>query len=342
MRTFRGIAWLLGLAVAAAPAAAWPAEDEAANPPRVIVLEGRSAGAEEGVPARIAVVAHAARRSEYWIGVEAHAVPDALRAHLKLPEGQGLLVEQVLPDSPAAKAKIQRHDVLVKAGGKPLNDVADLIEAVGASQGKPLALELIRAGKTVQAEVTPAKPPKELAGQWDWLRAEPEYDAMMKWIDRFRPGLPGHPPMRFRVWRPGAVLPPGAAAMPPLPSGMTVAVTKQGDQPAKIHVTRGDEKWDVTENELDKLPADIRPHVERMLGRGPFAGVAPWVDFVPTPAAPGKPQPKVDVVPKAAPAPPAAHVEKRLDELTRQLERLQKSVDDLRGRLPGEAKSPKK
>jgi hypothetical protein len=51
---------------------------------------------------------------------------------------------------------------------------------------------------------------------------------------------------------------------------MSVVIRKEGDHPATITVKRGDEKWEVTEKELDKLPADVRPHVERMLGRGPF------------------------------------------------------------------------
>ena len=55
---------------------------------------------------------------------------------------------------------------------------------------------------------------------------------------------------------------------------MSIVISKEGDQPAKIVVKRGDEKWEVTEKELDKLPADVRPHVEHMFGHGGLIGAS--------------------------------------------------------------------
>ncbi len=316
----------------------------------VIRVDQASAGNASGAVAWTVPVALAAQPGEYWIGVEAHEVPEALRAHTNLPKDQGLLVEQVYPDSPAAKAKIARHDVLLKAGDKPLRKVADLVEAVQAAKGKKLVLEAIRAGKSIQLEVTPEKRPKDLmpapGGPWATSMEE-----MKKWIEGMKP-WPGGPAMRFRLFHPGAVLPPGTFTSPPLPGNMTVIITKQGDHPAKIHVQRGDQKWDLTEKELDQLPADIRPHVERMLGWGVgpwFSGG--WIDFVPAPGAPvkpdfkagvkAKPQMKLRQHPDKEPAPLPPGLEKRLDELDKRLQNLQKSVDELRARPATETKPPK-
>src|SRR5512146_1880559 len=58
--------------------------------------------------------------SEYWIGVECYPASETLRSQLDLPEGQGIVVEQVLPESPGAKAGVKRHDILLTAGDKPL------------------------------------------------------------------------------------------------------------------------------------------------------------------------------------------------------------------------------
>ena len=55
---------------------------------------------------------------EYWVGIWCMPVPSALRAQLALPEKQGVLVENVAPDSPAAKAGIARYDILGGAGVK--------------------------------------------------------------------------------------------------------------------------------------------------------------------------------------------------------------------------------
>ncbi len=54
---------------------------------------------------------------KYMIGVSCQPVNDSLRAHLDLPEGAGLIVTgEPTADSPAEKAGIQNHDVLMYAG----------------------------------------------------------------------------------------------------------------------------------------------------------------------------------------------------------------------------------
>ena len=78
----------------------------------------------------------------------------------------------------------------------------------------------------------------------------------------------GQPPLQLRFIRPGAIVPGDVLVTVPLPPNMSIVVSKEGDQPARIVVKRGHEKWELTEKELDKLPADVRPHVQRMLGRG--------------------------------------------------------------------------
>lgn len=336
--------------------AAWLASPEpglaaAAKPQGGYVLRAEAAAkGPAGFVGGAVPVVMAAQPGEYWIGVEAHEVPEALRAHTTLPKDHGLLVEQVYPDSPAAKAQIARHDVLLKAGDKPLRTVADLVEAIQSAKGKKLALEAVRAGKTIKLEVTPEKRPKDLApaSGWGWGEA-PGMEEIRKWVESIKP-WPGAPAMRFRLFHPGAVLPPGAILSPPLPGNMTVVITKQGDQPAKVHVQRDGQKWDITEKELDQLPADVRPYVERMLGWGGGAWFGGgWMDFVPAPGGTAKGAPKGRLAPKPSkppgPAVPEASslppgLERRLDELDQRLQKLQKSVDELRHR-PAEGKPPK-
>ena len=76
--------------------------------------------------------------------------------------------------------------------------------------------------------------------------------------------------MGQRGWqeRPGTApvshLPPrrdfAAEPSPPMPANMSLADYQEGDgQPAKIVVKRGDEKWETTEKELEKLPATSVP-----------------------------------------------------------------------------------
>ncbi len=52
---------------------------------------------------------------------------------------------------------------------------------------------------------------------------------------------------------------PGGGPPPELPDNVTVSIVRHGKEPPKITVTRGDEKWEITDKELDKLPEELRP-----------------------------------------------------------------------------------
>jgi membrane-associated protease RseP (regulator of RpoE activity) len=103
---------------------------------------------------------------------------DALRDHLKLPKGQGLVVTAVDGNSPAAQAGIQQNDVLVKLGDTALGKPEDLEENLKKAGDKPVSLSLIRNGNSmalqVQPRITvtlgPAQP--KAAGQTYWLGVE--------------------------------------------------------------------------------------------------------------------------------------------------------------------------
>lgn len=254
-----------------------------------------------------------AKVSQFWLGIGTEPVTDGMRAQLKLPEGQGLLVFEVLPGSPAATAKLQKFDVLLKANDKPVAKIEDLMEALDASQGKKMNLEIVRAGKTMSVEVTPAKRPPEFTAR----SREPGMDAeLRKLLEQTQPGRP----LRFRWMQPGILLPPGAKMPSPMPADMTVTITKQGDKPAKVAVSQGDKKWETTEDDLDKLPADVRTHVERLLGHFTIgSGQAGTVDMVPDwNRGPGTEAQK--------------QLDKHLDEMNRQIEQLRKSLDELKAR----------
>ena len=86
----------------------------------------------------------------------------------------------------------------------------------------------------------------------------------------------------------------------------------------------------VWKTELDKLPADLRPYVERMLGRRGRPAVMDYVarHFRSRPGA----SPKLRA-PRVEPAPPAK-IEKRLEEMNRRLEDLRRSMEEMRAKQP--------
>jgi len=60
---------------------------------------------------------------------------------------------------------------------------------------------------------------------------------------------------------------------PPFPKDVTLRIEKKGSAPAKVVVTRGKQKWETTDDKLDKLPADLEQAVKRFLGKPFAAGV---------------------------------------------------------------------
>ena len=65
-----------------------------------------------------------------------------MRAAVGLPERDGLLVRGVVADSPAAKAGVERGDLLVGVNGNPLSSVDELFDALEAGGG--LSLDVLR------------------------------------------------------------------------------------------------------------------------------------------------------------------------------------------------------
>lgn len=86
-----------------------------------------------------------------YLGVATSPAPKSLRHQVELPEGVGLVVDAVAPDSPAAEAGLKQHDLLHKLNEQLLINPQQL--AVLVRTFKPdetIKLTIIRAGKAVE------------------------------------------------------------------------------------------------------------------------------------------------------------------------------------------------
>jgi hypothetical protein len=278
--------------------------------------------------------------SKYWLGIQCGPVSPALRSHVKLPDKQGLLVMEVSRESPAAKAGFAQYDILLRAGDKALNEARDLMAAVEAAKETKMKIEFVRGGKPKTIEVAPAKRPALATAGAVQVQTPQEGDwgTIEKWLEGMTSGQAGTGPQgqfQIRAFGPGAIVPKDVLIGKPLPPNMSIAITKEGDQPAKITVKSGDKKWDVTEKELDKLPADVRPHVERMLGRGVFGiigGAVPpimsgGVSGSGTFTAPALP-PGMQI--QTFPGGLNPQMEKRFDEINRRMDELFKMMEQMK------------
>ena len=134
---------------------------------------------------------------EFYLGVPVSKVNDVLRAHLDLPAGQGLVIEQVIPNSPAARGGLERNDILLSIAGHPVADVKELRERVQASEGRPLTLSVVRKSRPLTLEVTPEKRPAQLPPEGISVNFVPF---------QFDPAAPPNTPFEVRLFGTGIVI----------------------------------------------------------------------------------------------------------------------------------------
>lgn len=90
-----------------------------------------------------------------YIGLLTREVPPELRAQFSLAEGFGLLVNEVLPDSPAKAAGLKVYDVLVKFEDQQLVNMEQFMSLVRArKKGDVVQLDVITGGKATKVPVT--------------------------------------------------------------------------------------------------------------------------------------------------------------------------------------------
>lgn len=98
--------------------------------------------------------------SGYWLGV---VCAELKKAELKkFGVSHGLLVEEVIPNSPAAAAGMKVGDLLMSFGDTELKRINQLIELVVQPSDKRAALRVVRDGEEKQLKVLLAKRPSDV------------------------------------------------------------------------------------------------------------------------------------------------------------------------------------
>jgi S1-C subfamily serine protease len=99
-----------------------------------------------------------------WLGIHGQAAPvhPRIARHLGLKNPQGVLVLNVEPHSPAARAGLREGDLLISFKGRPMNNIDDLQRLlVGPEIGVKSVLAVVRHTYRLELEVTPDEMPKQ-------------------------------------------------------------------------------------------------------------------------------------------------------------------------------------
>jgi serine protease Do len=97
-----------------------------------------------------------ASSNEYYIGVSIDAPDEATRSQLRLKEGEGVVINEVLKDSPAEKVGLKTHDIILELGGKAVDSAETLKARVQELKETPSMVKVQRGGKALTLNVTPS------------------------------------------------------------------------------------------------------------------------------------------------------------------------------------------
>lgn len=303
---------------------------ESGEMPTAGARAGTAAAPSTALPPAVAVPL-----GEYWLGLLCRTLDEPDRAQSGIANKSGLRIEQVVPDSPAERAGIQPGDLLLQIDGKPLKLPEELQAAVQQSSGKKIELRLRRGDRELTIAVAPEKRP-ELRGT---LPPDiPDAERMRKLFEQLGAdqAARARQAMRWHSLGPGLIVRVEPTARPALPENMTISLQKSGRQPGEIVVTYQGQTYRVREDQIDRLPDSIRPHVETVLGRTVAAPLTAqrWAPAG-SAALPSVALPRIDLFPTAEPS-----LETRVEELTRRVDELTRTVEQLQRRIDAAGAAP--
>jgi S1-C subfamily serine protease len=112
--------------------------------------------ADEALRGRVDALAQgeSAQSPRLGVAIAPNFVARRLRRAVGLPETDGLLIRDVVDDSPAARAGVAQGDLIVAASGQPIRTPDDLFDALQAARGGTIALTIVRGTDERTIQVT--------------------------------------------------------------------------------------------------------------------------------------------------------------------------------------------
>jgi len=94
-----------------------------------------------------------------WLGVGIQTIGEDMADSLGLGDNDGVIISQVMPDSPAAVAGLLQGDVILSVNDVMMNEMRDVTRTIAALDvGSTAALSIWRDGKIITIDATVGKP----------------------------------------------------------------------------------------------------------------------------------------------------------------------------------------
>jgi membrane-associated protease RseP (regulator of RpoE activity) len=274
---------------------------------------------------------------------------ETLRAHLDLPEGQGLVVTFVVPDSQAEASGLKVNDIILSVGDKPVRNAGDVVShmtqrAVSATGDDPkTSIKILRGGKEKTIDFPLAnwrRPGRALGRMWStphefWIgvTVAPADETLRSQLDVLEGrGLivtsivPDGPADRAKIQRNDILLELDGQPLGDVPT-MVKKIQALGEKAGTLKLIH-DGKTTTVEVTPRRREGEavFREDLQRLPGvRNRFFQVPrPGVVVPPADAAPRQP---FSDAPLVRPFPPR---DPQMDEVLKQLKELRKAVEDLK------------
>jgi serine protease Do len=99
-----------------------------------------------------------------WLGVSIQELSPELAQQFGVPDAKGVLVSEVLDDSPAKRGGVERGDIIQEYEGRPIDSPTQLRNAVARSHiGKKVRIKVIREGRAKAVELMVVEQPQSIA-----------------------------------------------------------------------------------------------------------------------------------------------------------------------------------
>ncbi len=97
-----------------------------------------------------------------WLGIQIQDITDDVSEYYKLADRKGVLIYQVLPNSPASKGGLKDGDIVKAVDGQPVLHSRQLIDQVsGTKAGRHVKVSVLREGKPLTLDVEIGERPSE-------------------------------------------------------------------------------------------------------------------------------------------------------------------------------------